>query len=268
VIAEASTRLFVGDTSNHRLMVFNVAAVTNGEAAVNVLGQPTFTTNTAATAQTGLRSPRGVAVDASSRLFVADTNNHRIMVFNIASISDGEAAINVLGQANFTSGSSSLAQNRLSGPRGAALVGNLLYIGDSTNNRIVVFDIASITNGENAFAVLGQASFTTQTAATSQTGLRNPSGLVIDPATGRLFVADMNNHRVTIFDVAAITDGENAVNVLGQLNFASGASATTQGRMYWPKGPIRCFVLTTALSLRSGSIGNDHRRRRGSGAGR
>ncbi len=54
----------------------------------------------------------------------------------------------------------------------------------------------------------------------------------------RLFVGDTSNHRVTIFDVASITDGENAVNVLGQLNFTSGSSATSQGRMYAPMGVL------------------------------
>ena len=53
-------------------MVLDVASITDGENAVNVLGQPNFTTATAATTQAGMRNPQGVTVDpASLRLIVA-----------------------------------------------------------------------------------------------------------------------------------------------------------------------------------------------------
>ena len=56
-------------------------------------------------------------------------------------------------------------------------------------------------------------------AATSQSGLRNPSGVALDELASRLHVADTNNDRVMVFDSTALADGENAVNVLGQANF-------------------------------------------------
>ena len=52
----------------------------------------------------------------------------------------------------------------------------------------------------------------------------SPRGLIYDPAGNRLFVADFSNNRVMLFDVASITNGENAVNVLGQANFTSGSA--------------------------------------------
>ena len=51
-------------------------------------------------------------------------------------------------------------------------------------------------------------------SATSQTGLKDPSGLVIGMATGRLFVADMNNHQVMVFDDVTIEYGEAAISRL------------------------------------------------------
>ena len=48
--------------------------------------------------------------------------------------------------------------------------------------------------------------------------------VAIDTAGQRLFVSDgqgSGNHRVLVYDVASITNGENAVNVLGQADFTS-----------------------------------------------
>jgi len=42
--------------------------------------------------------------DGSNRLFVDPSRNYRVMVFDVATITDGEAAIDVLGQTSFTCG--------------------------------------------------------------------------------------------------------------------------------------------------------------------
>jgi hypothetical protein len=41
-------------------------------------------------------------------------------------------------------------------PAGAALQGSLLYVGDARNHRLMIFDVASITNGENAVYLAGR----------------------------------------------------------------------------------------------------------------
>lgn len=232
-------RLFVADYTNHRVMVFDVAAIANGENAVNVLGQATFTTSTGATTQTGLKNPVGLSLDsARGWLFVADYSNHRVMVFDVNTIANGEAAINVLGQASFTTSTAATTQSGLRNPSGAAFESGTsrLFVADTNNHRVMVFDAAALTNGENAINVLGQTSFTAGTGATSQSRMKNPQGASIDPLTHALFVADTNNHRVTVYDVTAITNGENATGVLGQANFTSGSAATAQNRMSSPRG--------------------------------
>ncbi len=59
------------------------------------------------------------------------------------------------------------AANRPNSPRRLAFdpSGNRLFVADYTNNRVMVFDVGSITNGENAANVLGQTTFTTSIAA-------------------------------------------------------------------------------------------------------
>ena len=51
-----------------------------------------------------------------------------------------------------------------------------------------------------------------------------PRNTAFDSGNNRLFVGEADNNRVLVYDIAAITNGENAVNVLGQVNFTSGGS--------------------------------------------
>ena len=78
-----NSRLFVSDLSNNRVLFYDVSTITDGKSAINVLGQPNYTSNTAATTQTGLNNPRGLIYDSTNaRLYVTDTNNNRIMIFD------------------------------------------------------------------------------------------------------------------------------------------------------------------------------------------
>jgi sugar lactone lactonase YvrE len=80
-------RLFAFDLSNNRVVVFDISATSNNEAAVAVIGQPDFTTGTAScvvTASTLCHSNNGLLYDTSrNRLYVADTNNNRVMLFDL-----------------------------------------------------------------------------------------------------------------------------------------------------------------------------------------
>ena len=238
---ETNDRLFVADNLNNRVLIFDIATITNGENAINVLGQTNFTTNTSACTQSGMNTPHELKYDSTNnRLFVADNLNNRVLIFDVATISNGENAVNVLGQTNFTTNTSACTQSGMNTPCGVTYDGgnNRLFTGDRTNNRVLIFDVATITNGENAVNVLGQTNFTTNTSACTQSGMNNPYGLKCDSTNNRLFVADNLNHRLLIFDVTTISNGENAINVLGQSDFTSNTSACTQSGMNSPIGVI------------------------------
>ena len=232
-------RLFVSDYNNSRIMVFDVTTITNGENAVNVLGQPDFTSNLATTTQSGMNNAYGIAYDSvNQRLFVSDYPNNRIMVFDVTTITNGENAVNVLGQPDFTSNLATTTQSGLNNPYGVTYdsVNQRLFASDFNNNRIMVFDVTAITNGENAVNVLGQPDFTSNLAKTTQSGLSNPYGIIYDSTNQRLFLSDSGNSRIMVFDVTTITNGENAVNVLGQPDFIFNIGTTTQGGISGPFG--------------------------------
>ena len=203
--------------------------------ATNVLGQSDFISNTSATTQNGMNRPYGLALDSThGRLFVADENNSRVLVYNVSGgVTDNMNAVNVLGQMDFVTATTGGTQNTMNRPSDVLYdsANNYLYVADKRNNRVLVFDVASITNGENAIHVLGQPDFTTVTPGLTQSKVGQTDGLALDATGERLFVTDYGNGRVLVFDVSAIVDGEPAMNVLGKPDFVSNTDATTQNGM-------------------------------------
>ena len=237
----SNNRLFFAEQGNHRVLIVDVSSLSNGKSFDNVLGQSNFTSNSTATTQSGFNVPADCAYDSSNqRLFVSEVSNHRVLVFDVSTITNGENAVNVLGQANFTSGSAnrggSAGQNTLNSPYGLAYASPYLYVADNLNNRVLVFDVSSVTDGENAAYVLGQPNFTTVTSGTTIAKMNAPHDAVVDSVSNKLFVADAVNNRVLVFDVSTITNGEDAVNVFGQANFTSSDAALTQSGMNYPIG--------------------------------
>ncbi len=237
----ATNRLFVADQFSHRVMVFDVASITNGENAINVLGQTTFTGASSGNTQLGLNQPQDLAFDpGTNRLFVAESGGHRVKVFDVSTstITNGQNAINVLGQTTFSGSTASSTQSGLNSPQGLAFDSGTdrLFVAEASGHRVKVFDVASITNGENAINVLGQTTFTGASSGNTQSGLNSPQDVTFDPGTDRLFVAEGGGHRVKVFDVASVTDGENAINVLGQTTFTGASSGNTQSGLNSPQG--------------------------------
>lgn len=150
--------LWVTDRENHRVLRYPRDFAV-GAAADLVLGQEDFRTAEARRGDRGLSLPFDVAVDPTGlRLFVADQGNNRIVQFDEPRI--GGAASVVYGQADFDAmdaGTTSDGRScdRLSSPRALATDGKRLWVADSSNNRVLRFDVAT-ENGTAANVVLGQ----------------------------------------------------------------------------------------------------------------
>ncbi len=211
--SSSNNYLFVSDSSNSRVLVYDVTSISNGENAAYVLGQADFTSSSGATTQSALYAPRQLDV-YDNYLFVSDFSNRRVLVYDVTSISNGENAAYVLGQANFTSSTSATTQSGMASPDGVKVdgVNYRLFVSDSGNNRVLVYDVAStsITNGENAMNVLGQADFTSSAAGTTQSTLRGPAGVWYDTQNDALYVADFSNNRSMVFDGAVEPSGSGA----------------------------------------------------------
>ena len=228
---DSAGNLWVVDTNNNRVLKY-AAPITTGEAATVVVGQGSFTTNTAGTTATTLFTPTGISFDSAGNLWVVDFGNNRVLEY-AAPITTGEAATVVLGQAGFTTGTVGTSATTLFTPNGISFdsAGNL-WVVDSGNNRVLKY-AAPITTGEAATVVIGQGSFTGATPGTTSTTFHLPNGISFDSA-GNLWVTDEFNNRVLEYP-APIKTGEAATVVVGQAGFTTGTFGTTATTLSSPR---------------------------------
>jgi len=242
--------LFVTDTANNRVLEYKTPLTTNTTADV-VLGQPNFSLNIANEIDgSAFSNPNWVALDTSvspPRLYVADTNNNRVLGFNNATtFSNGAAADIVIGQPDFFSGacnqSVSLSGTTLCIPQGVAVDkhGNL-YVADNNNSRVLEYD-APVTSGKAAHLVFGQPNVTTggcnSSGVINTTALCQPTGVAVD-INDNVYIADYNNSRVLKYTTPLTTDTAADV-VLGQAGFTVGScnrgSTLTSVSLCTPQG--------------------------------
>ncbi len=239
VTIDSNGTLWTTDYGDRVLRFDNATSKTNGANADAVLGQPDFVSY-GPVSQYGMDSPDGVAVDPTTgKVFVADYNNNRVLRFaGVENLSSGSPAEAVLGQPDFSNTRWATTQNGMYNPVGVAVDSSgTLWVADQVNNRVLRFDhAANKANGANADGVLGQPNFGTSSLVTTQNGMADPSAVAVDSG-GTLWVADLTNHRVLRFDNAASkTNGANADAVLGQTDFVSSSTATSQNGMSGPVG--------------------------------
>lgn len=148
------------------------------------------------------------------------------------------AADKVLGASDFTTGGSQAANaSGFINPRGLAVdpVSGKLFVASSVQHRILRFASAGgLANGANAESVFGQANLSDTASGATATTLNSPYGLHLD-GSGRLWVADLGNHRVLMFSGASSAGfGQAPGLVLGQPNFTTVTSGTTATKMNQP----------------------------------
>ena len=266
-------RLWVADTGNHRVLRFNNAAAqarrsqwrtASWDSRISYTGNPNFG---GGPAQNNFNTPTSVFVEPEGDLWVADSQNHRVLRFaNAALRADGDPATGVLGHDGYESS----ARNREShvGPETMAepvavyveKSGRDLWVADSGNHRVLRFDAAYFkANGADADGVLGQPDFNTAVPATTQSGFYLCGG-VAGSDTGALYVNDTGNNRILVFNAAdAKMRGENADNVLGQPDFVSGLpnrGGPAAANTLKSDNPSNLFVDDEALVLWTPDDGN------------
>ena len=218
VHADAS-RIVVADTGNNRVLVFDR---TGASAASLVLGQASFESTQpnrgGAPGAATLSGPEGVFVDGQ-RLVIADTGNHRVLVWTRFPTESGQAADLVLGQADFAGaltnrGTGMASATSLASPTAIDMTGGRLLVADTGNNRVLAFDLASLASGGGATIALGQPDLVSRAPAASSNDSVRLAGPVALASDGtNLYVGDRDANRILTFDLATLSSGAAAVTL-------------------------------------------------------
>ena len=262
-------KLYVADTQNNRVLIYNKIPTANGVAADVVLGQPNFNTyvqidisqQTHGRQLQNMLNPVAVTSDWE-RLDVADLANNRILIWNSVPTANDAPADLALGQPNLNTSIPNYAYSvdttntacsqipigpacvetpilcpvskgedvnsnptypnicnaTLNFPRFALFAGNRLFVADSGNDRVLVFDTIPTQNGASADVIIGQIGTALGDEVTQAynavDSLQTPMSLAWDGTN--LFVSDPFDRRITVYSM-----GANSIPYSGVRNGAS-----------------------------------------------
>jgi sugar lactone lactonase YvrE len=215
-VVDTAGNVYISDFNNNRVLFY----VKGSTTATRVYGQggsfSVHSANNGGISAMSLNGPFGLVLDASNNLYVADSNNDRVLFY----LAGSTTATRVYGQlGSFTTVTASngvITADNLSRPTALAIdtLGNL-YISDFRNSR-VLFYLQGSTIATRVYGQLG-AFNTASTSPITANSLFEQIGLAVDSA-GNLYIADNKNHRVLMYASGSTT----ATKVYGQ-----GGSFTT-----------------------------------------
>jgi sugar lactone lactonase YvrE len=241
---DSSNNLYVADRSDNRVLEYftplTVTGVTGSgdKTADLVLGEPDFTSvghcGFVTPSADATCAPNGVDLDSLGNVYIADTANNRLLIFDTP-LSDGGGAKSVLGQGDFSHVSAnSVDPTGLWSPGQVAIDRNSvpqhLYVADSFNHRVLGWnDVTSFANDAPADLVLGQPDFETGTPNTggeSLHSLADPTGVALD-SNGNLYVSDAANNRALEFNTPFVPCASAFPCVGGSASLVFGLTGTS-----------------------------------------
>jgi sugar lactone lactonase YvrE len=61
--------------------------------------------------------------------------------------------------------------------------------------------------------------------------MSGPTNAVVDAVRRRLFVSENGNRRITVYSLASLSNGMNAVNIIGKSSFSDLSTVTSQNNL-------------------------------------
>jgi uncharacterized protein (TIGR03437 family) len=223
--------MYIADTGNARIRMVN----TSGVITTVVGGGTTYTEGGLATASV-LAGPRGVGVDSSGNLYIADADGNRIykVANNVITTFAGS------GSNGFAGDDSQASKAQINAPTSIALdTSSNVFFADSRNARVRKIASGTIStvagNGVTSYAGDGGSA---QNALMSA-----PAGVASAPG-GPIYISDTNNQRVRMISTGGTisTVAGNGTSGLGgdggsataaQLSYPSGLAVDAAGDVYF-----------------------------------
>ena len=259
-------KLMVADTQNNRVLIWNTVPTKNNQPADLVLGAPNFTTvpnadqtsNTVVATASTLLSPTSVTSDGV-HLFVADLGFSRVLIWLTFPTTNDQAADVEVGQHDMFTGLENdvsdlcasngtdingnptypaLCGKTMDFPRFALSDGTRLYVADSGNDRVLVWNTIPTRNAQQPDVILGEPDeftdsvtsnnslFAPDLAASASNVTPTPTALAWDGTN--LYVTDPSDFRILVFTPESPSVLENGVvNSASLAIYALGTVAIT-----------------------------------------
>jgi tripartite motif-containing protein 71 len=222
------------DYGNNRVQIFN----SSGTYLATIGGQQCGTGNTQ------LCWPRHIAI-YGNRLYVADAENHRIQIFDISNPAAPSYAA-TLG----TTGSAGSGNNQLDTPQGVAVDANFIYVADTENHRVQVFNRNTLAY----VATIGG------TKGSGNNEFKYPTDVAVD-AAGNIYVADYANKRVQQYNSSRVyqrtygTTGVSYQAANDRFYYPEGVAVAPDGSIYIAEGYGYRLVKLNAAGVPQWTVG-------------
>jgi cysteine-rich repeat protein len=259
-VAYESGALLVADTDNHRIRRIDLSLATPSIATVAGTGMQGYGGDGGAATSARLSFPRGVAVEASGGIFIADHDNQRIRRMTGGQISTFAGN----GTHGYRPEGTAATSVALIFPARVAFdaAGNG-YVADTHGHRIRrVEPTGAMTTiaGTGIFGSSGDG------GPASAAQLAQPHGILVD-AAGVIYIADTSNHRIrriatngTITTIAGTgifgSGGDDGPATSAQLAFPYDVAIDASGNLYIADGSnhrIRRIATTGTITTIAGT---------------
>ncbi|MDR3577048.1 MAG: carboxypeptidase regulatory-like domain-containing protein [Anaerolineaceae bacterium] len=221
---DSKHRLLVPDSGNNRVMVYSSSNAANPSSTPFILfGQ---IGSTWGSDNTHLACPQGVAVSSLGRIYVADTCNQRVQVFDA-----GYNYITTIG----VTGQSGTDGNHFNQPVAVSIDNSTgdVYVADQSNDRVQKCHPATLS--ATSYVCTPFAGSTGVSGNLNFRYLNAPSSVLVDPVDQRVIVAEDQASRVQVFDMTGAyltTLGGEWGDAGGRLRNPSGLAVTANGELF------------------------------------
>lgn len=261
---DSSGNLWAADPGNNRVLMYpaaNLTANTQLPPATSALGQTSLTSSqipSGVNQASGnfLQGPSSVAVDKNGTVYVADQGGRVLVYPGPAQL--GETANPILGlpapqqgvppyPSQYSLGSINSGGGLNDTPQGVFVLngssGVSVFVCDSPQNRVVVYDSLAIANSAKSPAIstvigqngpsLGQPNGGSPALVPSDQSFSYPVAGAIRPDNNEMWIVDQSNHRVLAFANQGGAVYNIASRVLGQLDFTHNGANLLDGSGLW-----------------------------------
>ena len=233
IAVDGAGNLYIADNGNGRIRRVDTAGIITTIAGI---GENSHSGDGGPAVEALLNLPRGIAVDGTGNLYIADTGNHRIRRVDTAGIITSIAGT---GEAGYGGDGGPAVEALLNSPRGIAVDGaGNLFIADYENSRIRRVDsmgiITTVAGVEHSGGSTGNGQ------PTGETLLSGGHDVAVD-GSGNVYVAVTHDNRVRRVDVNGVITtvagiGHIREYILGLEDFSGDGGPAVEASLSSPYG--------------------------------